>query len=108
MRLWFAGWNAKQFESEPPRYLEMQQRSSYEPYREFADTMQRLLRPGGLLIMHLGETRNANMIDLITPKIEHAFKVVYVGRENVEDTETHGLMDKGATIAHWYLFATRR
>jgi hypothetical protein len=108
MRLWFSGWDPAHFEVEPPRYLETQQRSSYEPYRDFADTMHRLLRPGGLLIMHLGETRNGSMVDRIRPQIDHAFDVFYVGRENVEDTESHGLMDKGATIAHWYVFATKR
>ena len=69
MRLWFAGWDPASFVSEPPRYLETQQRSPYEPYRDFADSMKRLLKPKGLLIMHLGETANANMVDPVIPTI---------------------------------------
>jgi hypothetical protein len=107
MRLWFAGWEPDDFKTEPSRYLEMEQRSNYDPYREFVLASAASLKPGGRLIMHLGETPKENMVDLIAPYLEPEFKVVFAGRENVEDTETHGLTDKGATVAHWYLFAER-
>jgi hypothetical protein len=108
MRLWFSGWDQGDFRSEPARYLETEQRTSYEPYREFALASAQSLRPGGRLILHLGETPKENMADLIVPMLEPEFRVVFAGRENVEDTESHGLSDKGATVAHWYLFAERR
>jgi len=107
MRLWFAGWDKDDFKFEPTKYLETEQRDSYEPYREFAASCANVLKPGGRLIMHLGETSSDNMAEKIVPLLEPTFNVVYVGRENVENTESHGLSDKGATIAHWYLFAQR-
>lgn len=108
MRLWFAGWEPSDFKSEPERYLETEQRTSYEPYREFAVACASSLKPGGRLILHLGETPKENMAERIAPLLAPEFEVVHIGRENVEDTESHGLTDKGATIAHWYLFAERQ
>lgn len=108
MRLWFSGWDASHFRTEPSRYLEMQQRTSYLPYRDLSVACARSLRSGGRLILHLGETAGENMAHKVVPLLEPEFDVRYLGRENVTDTESHGLKDKGATIAHWYLFAERR
>jgi SAM-dependent methyltransferase len=108
LRLWFTGWDRDDFANEPPRYLDFQQRTSMGPYGEMAEAMHRVLKPDGLLIMHLGETSTLNMADTVAPEISPWFDIVFVGRENVEDTESHGLRDKGATVAHWYLFARRR
>jgi len=108
MRLWFVGWMPEDFKSEPARYLEAQQRNTFEPYGEFAEAMAGSLRPGGSLILHLGETRRENMASAIRPWIEPWFDVEWVGRESVIDSESHGVRDKGATVAHWFLFASRR
>lgn len=107
MRLWFAGWAPENFQSEPTRYLETEQRLTYEPYRDFASSVASRMRPGARLIFHLGETKTVRMTDEVAPLLAPYFDVVHVGREDVGDTESHGLTDKGATIAHWYLFAER-
>jgi hypothetical protein len=108
MRLWFIGWEPDDFASEPSRYLETQQLRDFSVYEAFAAAMHRVLRDNGLLIMHLGETASVNMVEEIKPRLDSYFDVKFSGRECVLDTESHGLTDKGATIAHWYLFATRR
>lgn len=108
MRLWFMGWEPEDFASEPKRYLETEQRKSFSPYEVFAEGMHRILRPGGLLVMHLGETPSVNMAEELRPILSPYFDVAHVGRECVLDTESHGLRDKGATVAHWYVFATRK
>lgn len=108
LRLWFAGWDRHDFDIKPQRYIDVQQRSGMGPYQELASAMHAILRPDGLFILHLGETARVNMAAAIRPEIDPWFEIAYTGRENVEDTETHGLRDKGATIAHWYLFARRR
>lgn len=105
MRLWFAGWEPEDFNIRPHSFMESQQQQSFEVYEEFARAMHRLLVPGGLLIMHLGETASSNMVEEVKPYLERTFEIAYLGRENVETTESHGLTDKGATKAHWYLFA---
>lgn len=108
MRLWFAGWSPEDFRQEPNRFLEVEQRKHFEAYGEFAASMARLLNPGGLLVMHLGETAKVNMATAIQPMLEPYFDVQFAGRESVTDTESHGLTDKGATVAHWYVFATAK
>jgi hypothetical protein len=58
--------------------------------------------------MHLGETPSVNMAEELAPIVAPQFEVAHIGRECVRNTESHGLTDKGATVAHWYLFARRR
>jgi hypothetical protein len=108
MRLWFAGWSPEDFKTEPDRFLESEQKVSFSTYRSIAQSMASNLKSGGVLVLHLGETAQVNMVDEVFPQISPWFEVVHIGRESVEDTETHGIRDKGATTAHWYLFATKR
>jgi RMKL-like, methyltransferase domain len=106
MRLWLCGWEPEDFHQRPDEFLERRQLGNFEDaYQCFLDSMHVLLRPGGLLIMHLGETRKVNMAERLTPLLKGRFSLIYVGRECVADTESHGLTDKGATRAHSFVFA---
>ena len=107
LRLWFAGWERDDFHTQPPRYLETQQAKSYKPYEDLISVCAALLRTGGVLILHLGETKSDCMAENIVPLLSPAFRVHFVGRENVEGTESFGLTDQGATFAHWYIFCER-
>ena len=108
LRLWFSGWEPNDFIVEPKRYLEHQQRKDLDVYGQFATQAHRWLKPGGRLILHLGETDKLNMAKSIAPLIRDAgFDIAHIGRECVRTTESHGLTDKGATVAHWYLFAEK-
>lgn len=107
MRLWFMGWEPDDFRSQPARYLESEQRHTFAPYEDLAESLSRQLRSGGVLVMHLGETASVNMATAIVPILEPWFDILHVGREDVEATESHGLTDKGSTRAHWYVFARR-
>lgn len=108
MRLWFAGWEPEDFKSEPNKFLEVEQKNHFDAYGEFAESMARVMKPGAPLIMHLGETATVNMATAIQPQISDHFDIRFVGRESVTDTESHGLRDKGSTVAHWYVFATAK
>ena len=105
MRLWFVGWNREDFRSQPKKFLEVEQQHSYDAYGSLVRSCHDVLKPGAPLILHLGETANENMVEKIRPQLEGKFEVIHAGREDVGDTESHGLSDKGATRAHWYLFA---
>lgn len=108
MRLWFAGWDASDFAVEPKRFLEHRQRKDLTVYGEFARHARSWLRPGGRLILHLGETDKVNMASAIAPHLQaQGFEIAHIGRECVRDTESHGMTDKGSTVAHWYVFAER-
>lgn len=108
LRLWFSGWDREDFETQPPRYLETQQKNGYSPYKDLITMSARSLRRNGILILHLGQTKSECMADNILPLLSPDFRVLFVGKENVEDTQSFGLTDKGATIAHWYIFCERR
>jgi hypothetical protein len=109
MRLWFCGWQPDEFKTKPPAFLEGQQKADFiGSYRRFSVSMARMLRPGGLMVMHVGETAKFDMAAALIPIIEPEFSVIYSGREVVADTESHGLSDKGATRAHHFLFARKR
>jgi putative RNA methylase family UPF0020 len=106
MRLWLCGWDPDDFRQRPDEFLERKQKTNFEDsYKGFLKSMHLLLRPGGLLVMHLGETRRMNMTEQVVPLLEDRFSVIHIGRECVAHTESHGLTDKGATLAHSFVFA---
>ncbi len=105
LRLWFCGWTPDDFARPNPDFLERRQGRDFDhAYRGFLSAMHRVLRPGGLLVMHVGETSKLDMAARIAPLLEPGFSLIYAGRECVADTESHGLTDKGATRAHGYVF----
>lgn len=108
MRLWFSGWDPSDFRNRPTEFLEARQQKSMDVYSEFSQAMASVIKPAGSLILHLGETKSLNMALEIEPMLSTHFDVAYVGRESVESGETHGLKDKGSTVAHGYLFAVRK
>lgn len=105
MRLWFCGWGADAFRSRASGYLERQQRDDFDSaYRRFFVSMRRLVRPGGLLVMHVGATRRIDMAERIVPLLQPHFDLLYRGTEDLDGPESHGLSDKGATLQHSFLF----
>jgi predicted subunit of tRNA(5-methylaminomethyl-2-thiouridylate) methyltransferase len=66
------------------------------------------LKENGLLLLHLGVTKNRNMAEEIAELITHEFRVISIVQEDVAKNESHGLTDKGKkTTEHAYLFARR-
>lgn len=111
IRLWFCGWEVADFDEqrEPRRFLEVQQRRSRDVYAAFFDVCARLLRPSGLVILHLGGgARGVSMGDELAALARERFCVEGVFREDVRRCEKHGVSDQGATKWHELLFASRR
>jgi Putative RNA methylase family UPF0020 len=105
MRLWFCGWPASAFRDCTSDYLEREQRHNFDhAYRRFLASVHRLLRPGGLLIMHVGATRRLDMAVKIAPLLRPGFELLHRGVEQLDAPESHGLSDKGATTQHAFLF----
>lgn len=105
MRLWFCGWNPDDFSQRPSEYMERRQQVDFDgSYRAFLVAMRGFLRPGGLLIMHLGETARLDMSARIARIAAPEFSLIHSGKESVTDTESHGLTDKGATLSHHFVF----
>jgi hypothetical protein len=108
MRLWFCGWRAGDFRERPSGYLESEQKHSFDAaYRRFFSAMHELLAPEGLLVMHVGATRRFDMADRLEGLLAPNFRLIYDGAEHLEDPESHGLVDKGSTVRHHFLFCRR-
>ncbi len=108
MRMWLAGWEPADFTSKPKDFLETQQKTSMENYKVFADVMAGQLKDNGLMLLHLGVTKNRNMAEEIADLITDNFRVISIVQEDVAATESHGLTDKGKkTTEHAYLFARK-
>lgn len=108
MRMWMAGWEPKDFASKPKDFLETQQKTTMENYRVFSKVMSAQLKENGLLLLHLGVTKNRNMAQEIAELITDDFRVICIVQEDVARTESHGLTDKGKkTTEHAYLFARK-
>ncbi|MBF6271649.1 DNA methyltransferase [Nocardia farcinica] len=108
LRMWFCGWSARDFHTTSLNFLERQQTKSLDPYISFFEVSHGLLQEGGLLIMHIGSSKNDRLVDgirgLAGPQFELAGEVV----EDVAALEQHGLTDKGRrTTAHHLLFFRR-
>ncbi|MGH2663985.1 MAG: hypothetical protein ACRDH8_14540 [Actinomycetota bacterium] len=104
LRLWFAGWDydRQQREKEGGGFLEFER--SLEPYGRILAELYRVLRPGGLLLMHLGVVNGLDMAAELEPYGTKAGLTPH-GRvyESVDHLESHGRVDRGATKTHAFL-----
>lgn len=104
MRLWFCGWQAKDFHKTHEKYLERQQMKSMDVYVDFFDVCADLLKEAGILIMHIGGSDKYNMLDKLTELSARRFNFLATVDECVADVERHGIRDKGTTSTHHFLF----
>ncbi len=109
IRLWFCGWEVEDFreEARPRRFLEVEQRRSRDVYASFFEVCAQLLKPGGLVILHLGAGRRCDMGTELAALARTRFELIGLHREDVRKIEKHGVSDQGATLWHQLLFLAR-
>ena len=61
MRLWFCGWDKRDFSLEPRRYIDERQKRSFTVYQAVLRQARERLKHDGVLILHLGKSRKCNM-----------------------------------------------
>lgn len=108
MRLWCAGWEEKDFKQADTVFLEARQKKSMDVYYGFFDMCHRILKPGGKVILHLGNSKTCNMADELELRARDKFNIICKGTENVEALEKHGIKDKGATFEHQFIFLEKK
>jgi cyclopropane fatty-acyl-phospholipid synthase-like methyltransferase len=108
MRLWCTGWEVEDFKKADLDFLEAKQKKSMDVYYDFFSMCYNVLKPGGKVVLHLGNSKVCNMADELEIRARDKFEVVYKGSENVETIEKHGIKDKGATFEHQYLFLEKK
>lgn len=103
MRLWFCGWEAKDFKTEPQCYIDELQKKSFRFYEPVFRQARERLREDGVLLMHLGKSHKCDMADELAQVAEPWFQVRDIVGEGVDHCESHGIRDKGTVAEHSYL-----
>ncbi len=104
LRLWCTGWESDDFKQADEDFLEAKQKKSMDIYYDFFEMCNKVLKPHGRVILHLGNSKVCNMSDELEARSGKYFKTVCKGAENVKQIEKHGIRDKGATFEHQFLF----
>ena len=104
MRLWLAGWEPEDFKKANERFLEGKQNKNLIIYDEFFKMCNKVLKPKGKIILHLGKSDKCNMGEELIKFAEPYFKIIHLGSEDVSMIENHGISDKGSTTDHQFLF----
>jgi hypothetical protein len=103
IRLWFCGWERRDFETQPLRFLELKQKQSMRSYEPVFRQARERLKPDGLLVLHLGRSVKCNMAEELSQIAKPWFRTIDVFEESVSHCEFHGIRDKGRVSAHQYL-----
>lgn len=108
MRLWLCGWEPDDFRTANDKFLDDKQNTNFDIYYSFFEMCYRNLKPNGIVILHLGKTAKFDMAQELSLRAKKLFNIVYIGTENVENIEKHGIKDKGGTLAHQFLFLQKK
>ena len=65
MRLWFAGWEASDFQSRPASFVDERQKITFEVYRSIFQQSAERLKRGGVMLIHLGKSVKCDMAEAL-------------------------------------------
>lgn len=103
MRLWFCGWEAPDFRTQPLAFVDERQKTGFEIYEPIFRQARERLKPGGVMVLHLGKSRKCDMAQSLSRFAMRWFRVFDVFSESVSHCESHGIRDKGTVKEHQYL-----
>jgi len=108
IRNWFCGWEPEDFTKEKEKFVEVLQERDLGIYEKLLNEWIKVLKPEGLIIFHLGSTKECNMIEEISKIVPSSLKIIGIVYEFVKDQESHGLSSQGRTVKHGFLFLKKR
>lgn len=105
IRLWFCGWEYKVQEKKGrSEFFEELQKENITVYQEVFSQFYKVLKPGGICVLHLGVVPNLDIGKEIIPYAKKAkLKFIDLVYENIEHIEKHGMKDQGITKEHEFL-----
>ncbi len=103
MRLWFCGWEAADFRSQPLAYVDERQKATFDIYKPIFQQARERLKPGGVMVLHLGKSKKCDMTQELSRLAAQWFQIADIFAESVSHCESHGISDKGAVAEHKYL-----
>lgn len=108
IRNWFCGWEPDDFIKEKNKFVEVIQEKDLNIYRKLLDEWVKVLNSEGLVIFHLGSTKECDMVEEISKRVPSGLEITGIVYEFVKDQETHGLTSQGRTVKHGFLFLKKR
>lgn len=103
LRLWFAGWTQRDFETRPLAFLDERQKKGFEVYAPIFRQARERLKPGGIFVLHLGKSSRCDMAARLKTVGLRWFGSADAFDESVAHCESHGIRDKGGVTSHQYL-----
>jgi tRNA G10 N-methylase Trm11 len=107
MRLWFAGWEASDFQARPASFVDERQKITFEVYRPIFQQGTERLKRGGFVLIHLGKSVKCDMAVALEKVASEYLETIEVFTESVSHCESHGIRDKGTVTHHQYLLMRR-
>jgi DNA modification methylase len=103
LRLWFCGWEAADFQAKPMAFVDERQKTSFSVYEPVFRQARERLKPGGIVVLHLGKSTKCDMGRELAKVATPWFRVADCFSEAVTHCESHGIRDKGTVVEHQYL-----
>ncbi len=103
IRLWFSGWDQKDFIHEQKRFVDEKQKKSFKCYEPIIRQSKERMKQDGVLVFHLGKSKKCNMAEKIFELSKPWFEKYEIFNESVSHCESHGISDKGTVTEHQYL-----
>ena len=103
MRLWFAGWEAQDFNKCPIDFVDERQKKCFSVYENIFKQAQERLKVGGYFAIHVGKSKKCDMAAALQQVGERFLCFKDWFSESVEHCESHGIRDKGTVTHHQYL-----
>lgn len=107
LRLWFSGWGKDDFKNAEKIFFDNKQNKDMDIYYEFFKECASMLKHNGKLILHVGKSERIDMSRELIERSKKWFEVIEAGEELFLG-ENHGVVDKGATTAHQYIFCVKK
>jgi hypothetical protein len=103
MRLWFCGWEANDFRTNPLAFVDERQKASFSVYEPIFRQAFERLKPTGVMVLHLGKSRKCDMAHELVDIALRWFSRYEIFTEDVSHCESHGISDKGTVEEHQFL-----
>jgi len=105
LRLWFCGMDYRQQQAAKSGTEFIENHRTLDIYDRVLHEFRRVLRPGGLAVLHLGVVQKHDMALSIVPHAENAgLRQMALVYEDASRLETHGRTARGGTAQHEFLF----
>lgn len=108
MRLWFCGWESKDFRVKPLDFVDMRQKTTFDVYIPIFENARARLKSSGVFVLHLGKSKKCDMSNKIRKVSSKWFTLKEEFSECVQHCESHGIRDKGTVTAHQFLVLVPR